>query len=116
MPAYPGAPKSVPTRDGSSRPCLWITRSPGTECDVGSVVNRPERDHVMGIRQLPSGAFQVRFQHHHTSHAATYPTRALAEEAEPLLRAEALAGRRDETDADAVIASQTRNSTRFIGC
>ena len=42
----------------------------------------------MGIRQLPSRAFQVRFQHHHTAHAATYPTRALAEEAEPLLRAE----------------------------
>ncbi len=63
----------------------------------------------MGLRQLPSGAFQVRFQHHHTAHAATYPTRALAEEAEPLLRAEAVAGRRDETDTDEVIiASQVQ--------
>lgn len=60
----------------------------------------------MGIRQLPSGAFQVRFQHHHTAHAATYPTRALAEEAEPLLRAEVLTGRRNRTDADDVIAPQ----------
>lgn len=49
----------------------------------------------MGIRQLPSGAFQVRFQHHHLSYVATYPTRELAEDAEPLLRAAALAGRRD---------------------
>lgn len=47
----------------------------------------------MGIRQLPSGAFQVRFQHHHVSYVATYPTRELAEEAKPLLRAAALAGR-----------------------
>lgn len=47
----------------------------------------------MGIRQLPSGAFQVRFQHHGVSFAATYPTRELAEDAEPLLRAAALAGR-----------------------
>jgi hypothetical protein len=31
----------------------------------------------MGIRQLPSGASQVRFQHHRTSYVATYPdTRA----------------------------------------
>jgi excisionase family DNA binding protein len=66
----------------------------------------------MGIRQLPSGAFQVRFQHHHTAHAATYPTRALAEEAEPLLRAEALAGRRDETDADEVTAPQAQRRTQ----
>lgn len=49
----------------------------------------------MGIRQLPSGAFQVRFQHRHVSYVATFPTRELAEEAEPLLRAAALAGRRD---------------------
>jgi excisionase family DNA binding protein len=47
----------------------------------------------MGIRQLPSGAFQVRFQHRSLSYAATYPTRELAEDAEPLLRA--AAGRRD---------------------
>ena len=47
----------------------------------------------MGIRQLPSGAFQVRFQHHGASFAATYPTREHAEDAEPLLRAAALAGR-----------------------
>ncbi len=66
----------------------------------------------MEIRQLPSGAFQVRFQHHRTSHAATYLTRALAEEAEPLLRAEALAGRRDESDADAVIAPQAQRRTQ----
>ena len=43
----------------------------------------------MGIRQLPSGAFQVRFQHDHVAYVAPYPTRALAEEAEPLLRAAA---------------------------
>jgi excisionase family DNA binding protein len=66
----------------------------------------------MGIRQLPSGAFQVRFQHHHTAHAATYPTRALAQEAEPLLRAEAVAGRRDETDTDEVIASPAPRRTQ----
>ena len=48
----------------------------------------------MGIRQLPSGSFQVRFQHRHVAYVATYPTRALAEEAEPLLRAAAYAGQR----------------------
>ena len=46
----------------------------------------------MGIRQLPSGAFQVRFQHRHVAYAATYPTRELASDAEPLLRAAAIAG------------------------
>jgi hypothetical protein len=50
----------------------------------------------MAIRQLPSGAFQVRFQHRGASHVATYPTRELAEEAEPLLRAALLAERRAE--------------------
>jgi excisionase family DNA binding protein len=50
----------------------------------------------MGIRQLPSGAFQVRFQHRGASHVATYPTRELAEEAEPLLRAALLAEHRVE--------------------
>ena len=54
----------------------------------------------MGIRQLPSGAFQARFQHHGVPFAATYPTRELAEDAEPLLRAAVLAGRRDELRAD----------------
>jgi excisionase family DNA binding protein len=52
----------------------------------------------MGIRQLPSGAFQVRFQHHRTSYVATYPTHELAEEAEPLLRAAVLSGRHAEHD------------------
>jgi excisionase family DNA binding protein len=46
----------------------------------------------MGIRQLPSGAFQVRFQLRHVAHVATFPTRELAEDAEPLLRAAAIAG------------------------
>jgi hypothetical protein len=50
----------------------------------------------MGIRQLPSGAFQVRFQYRGASHVATYPTRELAEEAEPLRRAALLAERRVE--------------------
>ena len=45
----------------------------------------------MGIRQLPSGAFQVRFQHRHVACAATFPTRELAEDAELLLRAAAIA-------------------------
>src|SRR6056297_2248621 len=54
--------------------------------------------HVMGIRQLPSGAFQVRFQHHGVSFAATYPTRELVEDDEPLLRAAAYAGQRDAGD------------------
>jgi len=36
----------------------------------------------------------VRFQHRGVSFAATYPTRELAEDAEPLRRAAALAGRR----------------------
>lgn len=56
----------------------------------------------MGIRQLPSGAFQVRFQHRQVSSAATYPTRALAEDAEPLLRAAAYTGQRDTGDPDRV--------------
>ena len=46
----------------------------------------------MGIRQLPSGAFQVRFQHRHVAHVATFPTRELAEDAEPLLWAAAITG------------------------
>ena len=54
----------------------------------------------MGIRQLPSGAFQVRFQHHGVSFAATYPTREPAEDAEPRLRAAASAGQRDAGDPD----------------
>jgi hypothetical protein len=37
----------------------------------------------------------VRFQHRHVSYTATYPTREPAEDAEPLLRATALVGRRD---------------------
>jgi excisionase family DNA binding protein len=56
----------------------------------------------MGIRQLPAGAFQVRFRHRGTSHTATYPTRELAEEAESFLRPDVVAGRRDEVNtADA---------------
>ena len=54
----------------------------------------------MGIRQLPSGAFQVRFQHHGASFAATYPTRELAEDNEPQLRAAAYAGQSDARDPD----------------
>jgi hypothetical protein len=54
----------------------------------------------MGIRQLPSGAFQVRFQRRGASYAATYAKRELAEEAEPLLRAAVLSGRHDEADTD----------------
>ena len=52
----------------------------------------------MGIRQLPSGTFQVRFQHDHVAYVAPYPTRALAEEAEPLLRAAAHAAQRATDD------------------
>jgi hypothetical protein len=52
----------------------------------------------MGIRQLPSGAFQVRFQHHRTSYVATYPTHELAEEAEPLLRAAVRSSQHAEHD------------------
>jgi excisionase family DNA binding protein len=64
----------------------------------------------MGIRRLPSGAFQVRFQHHGVSHAATYPTRELAEEAEPLLRADVLAGRRTDggVESETTIATRSR--------
>lgn len=54
----------------------------------------------MGIRQLPSGAFQVRFQHRHVSYTATYPTRALAEDAEPLLRAAAYTAQCGAGDPD----------------
>ena len=50
---------------------------------------RSER--TMGIRQLPSGTFQVRFQHNRATYAATDPTRELAEDAELLMRAAALA-------------------------
>lgn len=46
----------------------------------------------MGIRQLPSGAFQVRFRHRHVVYIATFPTRELAEDAEPPLRVAAIAG------------------------
>ena len=53
----------------------------------------------MGIRRLPSGAFQMRFQHHGVPFAATYPTRELAQDAEPLLRATALDGRGDTAEA-----------------
>jgi excisionase family DNA binding protein len=57
----------------------------------------------MGIRQLPSGAFQVRYQHDRASYVATYPTRELAEEAEPLLRAAVLTRQPDDVDEDEVI-------------
>lgn len=63
----------------------------------------------MGIRQLPSGAFQVRFQHHGVSHAATYPTREMAEEAEPLLRAVVLAGPDVEAEVDGGSVGATRS-------
>ena len=33
----------------------------------------------MGIPQLPSGAFQVRFQHRHVAYVATFTTRELAD-------------------------------------
>ena len=62
-------------------------------------MSRPERVHAMGIRQLPSGSFQVRFQHNRASYVATYPTRELAEEAQPWLRAAVLVGRRDPAGA-----------------
>ena len=52
----------------------------------------------MGIRKLPSGAFQVRFQHDRASYVATYLTRELAEEAEPLLRAAVVARQPDDLD------------------
>ena len=65
----------------------------------------------MGIRQLPSGAFQVRFQHRHVSYAATYPTRELAEDAEPLLRAAAVAGHPRPTAAPEQLASTSRTLT-----
>ena len=66
----------------------------------------------MGIRQLPSGAFQVRFQHRHVSYVATYPTRALAEEAEPLLRAAAHAGQRDTDDRQVTPHPSTKRPTQ----
>lgn len=53
----------------------------------------------MGIRQLPSGSFQVRFQLNGASHTATFPTREMAEEAEILMRAGAIAAWRAD-DAD----------------
>jgi excisionase family DNA binding protein len=63
----------------------------------------------MGIRQLPSGAFQVRFQHRGASHVATYPTRELAEEAEPLLRAALLGERRVEDGTEEGTADLARS-------
>lgn len=62
----------------------------------------------MGIRQLPSGAFQVRFRHRGTSHTATYPTRELAEEAESFLRADVVAGRRDGAEHNTANATRSR--------
>jgi hypothetical protein len=55
----------------------------------------------MGIRQLPAGAFQMHFQHDRASYAATYPTRELGEDAEPLLRAAVRARRYDAYIAEA---------------
>jgi excisionase family DNA binding protein len=74
----------------------WLASSPA----YGGRVSQPERVHAMGIRQLPSGAFQVRFQHNRASYAATYPTRELAEEAQPWLRAAVLAGRSNVTGVE----------------
>lgn len=51
----------------------------------------------MGIRQLPSGSFQVRFRLDHAAYVATFPTREMADEGELLMRADALA--RDRADA-----------------
>ena len=62
----------------------------------------------MGIRPLPSGAFQVRFQHRHVAFIATYPTRAPAEEAEPLLRAAAHAGQHATDDRQITQEPSTR--------
>ena len=61
------------------------------------------------IRQLPSDAFQVRFQHRRISYTATYPTRELAEEAEPLLRADVVAGRRGEAAHNTADATRSRH-------
>lgn len=54
----------------------------------------------MGIRQLPSAPFQVRFQLHGVSHAATYPTRDMAKKAEILMRADALIHRETEEHSE----------------
>jgi hypothetical protein len=83
----------------------------------------------MGIRQLPSGAFQVRFQHDRAAYVATYPTRELAEEAEPQLRAVVLTRQPDDHDEKEVVGqtSLDRASTPtctpspgavpgFVGC
>lgn len=72
----------------------------------------------MGIRQLPSGSFQVRFQLDRISYAATYPTRDMAEEAELLMRAAALARRHagalsdDDLEVDDEGATRSRCGVR----
>lgn len=78
----------------------------------------------MGIRQLPSGHFQVRFQLHSVSHSATYPTRGMAEEGELLMRATALDRRHaddqddnrtePETDTHATTTSPPRPSSAEV--
>ena len=70
----------------------------------------------MGIRQLPSGAFQVRFQHHRASYVATYPTRELAEEAEPLLRAAVLTRQPDHVDDEEVTGETSPDRTPTPPC
>jgi hypothetical protein len=69
------------------------------------------------MRQLPSGAFPVRFQHDRASYAATYLTRELAEEAEPLLRAAVMARRcgKADVDHDAVAAPSIEGSGPTLG-
>ena len=53
---------------------------------------------AVGIRQLPSGTFQVRFQLKGVAHKATFPTLDMAKEGELLMRAAALARRQPADD------------------
>ncbi len=64
---------------------LWTTWVGGFRRAYREDVRQRKRI-TMGIRRLPSGCYQVRFQLDRVSYAATFPTREIAEDAEPWLR------------------------------
>lgn len=69
---------------------------------------------AMGIRQLPSGSFQVRFRLDHAAYVATFPTREMAEEGELLMRANALAGNHAKTALAPADSASAREALRAV--
>jgi hypothetical protein len=58
--------------------------------------------------------FQIRFQHNRASYAAAYPTRELAEEAQPWLRAAVLGGWCDPAGAEVELCGVPRLSRPLL--